>query len=110
MRHNQANGPRLDFRGIACRHGSNLSRFEASGEPGAVQDHFDGGGSPLALDESLIATDSDDHSSECSVEHALRRRVSSVMEEIEQSLVKRLSETTISEVRLGAGKGKPAAT
>ena len=64
----------------------------------------------LALDESLIAPDSDDHTSECSVEHALRRRVSSVMEEIEQSLVKRLSETTISEVRGGAGKGKPGPT
>lgn len=53
----------------------------------------------LALDESLIASDNDDHASKCSVEDALHRRVSSIMKEIEQSLVNRLGETTISEVR-----------
>ncbi len=53
----------------------------------------------LALDESLVATEKDEHSPTCSVEHALHRRVSSVMKEIEQSLIERLSETTISEVR-----------
>lgn len=53
----------------------------------------------LALDESLIATDNEEIAPECSVEHALHRRVSSVMKEIEKSLVERLGETTISEVR-----------
>lgn len=53
----------------------------------------------LALDESLIASGNEDHAPNCSVEHALHRRVSSIMKEIEQSLVNRLSETTISEVR-----------
>ena len=52
----------------------------------------------LALDESLIATGSDDHVPTCSVEHALHHRVSNVMAEIEQSLIERLRETTISEV------------
>ena len=53
----------------------------------------------LALDESLIASDGDGQSPECSLEHALHRRVSSVLQEVEQSLVERLGETTISEVR-----------
>ncbi len=53
----------------------------------------------LALDESLITTDTGDHAPSCSVEHALHRRISSVMAEIEQSLIDRLGETTISEVR-----------
>ena len=52
----------------------------------------------LALDESLISTGTENHTPACSVEHALQRRVLSVMEEIEQSLIERLSETTISEV------------
>ncbi|MEM9640955.1 MAG: Rrf2 family transcriptional regulator [Pseudomonadota bacterium] len=53
----------------------------------------------LALDESLIATDDIDHASTCTIEYALHRRVSGVMKEIEQSLIHRLGETTISEVR-----------
>jgi len=53
----------------------------------------------LALDESLIASGEDDHASSCSVENALQRRVSGLMAEIEQSLVDRLRETTISEMR-----------
>ena len=52
----------------------------------------------LALDESLISTGTENHTPACSVEHALQQRVLSVMEEIEQSLIERLSETTISEV------------
>ncbi|MFK7764009.1 MAG: Rrf2 family transcriptional regulator [Roseobacter sp.] len=52
----------------------------------------------VALDERLIASESHDHAHECSVEHALHRRVSSVMKDIEQSLIDRLAETTISEV------------
>ncbi|MEM8872322.1 MAG: Rrf2 family transcriptional regulator [Pseudomonadota bacterium] len=53
----------------------------------------------LALDESLIATGDIDHASTCTIEYALHRRVSGVMKEIEQSLIHRLGETTISEVR-----------
>ena len=52
-----------------------------------------------ALDESLIATPDPDQIPSCSVEHALHRRVSGVMKEIEQSLIARLSETSIAEVR-----------
>ncbi|XXK31305.1 RrF2 family transcriptional regulator [Rhodobacteraceae bacterium nBUS_24] len=55
----------------------------------------------LALDESLISTGTENHTPTCSVEHALQRQILSVMEEIEHSLVDRLSETNISEV-LGA--------
>lgn len=53
----------------------------------------------LALDERLIAAGSDDHAPMCSLENALHSRVSSIMNEIEQNLVDRLRETTISEVR-----------
>jgi len=53
----------------------------------------------LALDETLILSDDLDEVPACSVEHALHRRVSSVMKEIEQSLIERLGETTISDVR-----------
>ena len=52
----------------------------------------------VALDESLIAT-TEDHAPTCSVEHALHARVSSVMEEIEQNLIAKLSETTLCELR-----------
>jgi len=52
----------------------------------------------LALDESLISPGTENHTPTCSVEHTLQRRVLSVMEEVEQNLVERLSETTISEV------------
>jgi len=53
----------------------------------------------LALDESLITTDAGEDAHDCSIEHALHRRVSAVMKEIEQSLIERLGETTISDVR-----------
>ena len=53
----------------------------------------------LALEESLVATDDEEQLRGCAVEHALHRRVSTVMKEIEQSLIERFSETTISEVR-----------
>ena len=52
----------------------------------------------LALDESLIATNTGDAPPSCSVEHALHERVSTVMEEIERDLIQRLGETTIAEV------------
>ncbi|NSX55639.1 RrF2 family transcriptional regulator [Parasulfitobacter algicola] len=53
----------------------------------------------LALDESLIATAANEQKPDCSVEHALHRKVTSVMEEIEQSLLARLAATTIADVR-----------
>ena len=52
----------------------------------------------LALDESLVATDSDEPVPSCSVEHALHLRVVGVMKDVEQSLITRLGETTIAEV------------
>lgn len=52
----------------------------------------------LALEERLIATETDDHAHHCSVELALHKRVMGVMSEIEHSLVQRLSETSIAEV------------
>jgi len=53
----------------------------------------------LALDESLIATAADEKKPDCSVEHALHRKVTSVTEEIEKSLVERLNAITIADVR-----------
>ncbi|MEM9470993.1 MAG: Rrf2 family transcriptional regulator [Pseudomonadota bacterium] len=52
----------------------------------------------LALDERLIATDSENDAPNCSVENALRRRVSTVMQDIERNLIERLAATTIAEV------------
>ena len=51
-----------------------------------------------ALDEKLIATSGEDDVSHCSLEHALRNQVSAVMEDIERTLIERLSKTTIAEV------------
>lgn len=53
----------------------------------------------LALEESLVATSDAEEIPACSVEHALHRQVSGVLAEIEQTLVTRLGETTIAEVR-----------
>lgn len=55
----------------------------------------------LALDEQLVANDEKSDAPECSVEHALHKRVSSVLKDVERSLVQRLGETSISEVRRG---------
>lgn len=52
----------------------------------------------LALDEKLIATDNADEVPNCSLEYALRNQVSAVMEDIERTLIERLSSTTIAEV------------
>jgi len=52
----------------------------------------------LALDERLVASDENSEAPACSLEHALHKRVSGVLEEIEQSLVRKLGETSISEV------------
>lgn len=53
----------------------------------------------LALDERMVAADESSEVSACSVEHALHKKVSGVLEEIEESLVKRLAETSIAQVR-----------
>ncbi len=53
----------------------------------------------LALDERLVASDENADAPACSVEHALHKRVSSVLEDVERSLVQKLGETSISEVR-----------
>ena len=53
----------------------------------------------LALDESLILTGGDEMTSSCAVEQALQTRLSGVMEDIEQTLIERLRETTIADVR-----------
>lgn len=52
----------------------------------------------LALDERMIATVPDDQVPSCSVEHALFRRVTTVLTEVEKSLVQKLSETPISAI------------
>ncbi len=53
----------------------------------------------LALDESLVASSAQEEIPSCSVEHVLQRKVASVLEEIELSLIERLAATTIAEVR-----------
>ena len=53
----------------------------------------------LALDERLIAAGDADQSTTCSVEHALHRRVADVLPDIEQRLIERLRETSISQMR-----------
>ena len=57
----------------------------------------------LALEESVIASGSDVEESDCAVEHSLQRKVSSVMQDIERSLIERLARTTIAEA---AGRPK----
>lgn len=53
----------------------------------------------LALDERLVSGPRDtDEPSHCSVETGLQTRISEVLEEIEQSLVQRLTETAITDV------------
>lgn len=53
----------------------------------------------LASDERFVPTSSGDDLPSCAVEHRLQRKVTSVMEEIERSLIERLSKTTLSEVQ-----------
>ncbi|MEM8980935.1 MAG: Rrf2 family transcriptional regulator [Pseudomonadota bacterium] len=52
----------------------------------------------LALDEQFVASNIDPKTPDCSVEHALQRRVTHVLEGVERSLVQKLSETTITDV------------
>lgn len=51
----------------------------------------------LALDERLVAPDDAAETPACSVEHAMQKRVTGVLNEIEQSLIQKLHETSISE-------------
>lgn len=53
----------------------------------------------LALNESLVASTEEPETAECSLEHALHRRVADVLEDVEKTLIHRLSETSISEIR-----------
>ena len=53
----------------------------------------------LALEESLIATGSEEGAPNCTVEHAMHRELSAMLEEIERSLIERLAATTIAELR-----------
>ena len=53
----------------------------------------------LALDERLISVDKNDHVSECAVEHALYQKTTTIMQEIEKSLIERLRKITIFEMR-----------
>lgn len=52
----------------------------------------------LALDESLVASDPSDSVPSCSIEHSLQTRVAEVLNEVEDTLVARLRETSISEI------------
>lgn len=53
----------------------------------------------LALDERLVSGgDQHDEASHCSVETGLQKLVADVLDEIEESLIKRLSETSITDV------------
>lgn len=53
----------------------------------------------LALDESLVASSEQGEISTCSIENILQRKVASVLEDIERSLVERLAATTIAQVQ-----------
>lgn len=53
----------------------------------------------IALDERLIATGDQGDIPSCSLEHALHRRVSSVLDDVERNLIEQLATTTIAEVR-----------
>lgn len=52
----------------------------------------------LALDERLIASDDPEEAPTCSVEHALRERMASVLIDVERSLLQRLGETSIADL------------
>lgn len=52
-----------------------------------------------ALDERLVASEKNASKPDCSIEHALQQRVAEVLEDVEQSLIRRLGETSILDVR-----------
>ena len=53
----------------------------------------------LALDERMVASGECADMTECPVERALHTRIADILEDIERSLVQRLAETSISEIR-----------
>ena len=53
----------------------------------------------LALEERLVASGMPADPSDCCVEHMLHRRVSSVLDVVEQALVAQLADMTIAEVQ-----------
>ncbi|MEM9707256.1 MAG: Rrf2 family transcriptional regulator [Pseudomonadota bacterium] len=52
----------------------------------------------IALDERMVGTDEVDDDPSCSVERALQKKVTGVLEEIEATLIHRLGKTTILEI------------
>ena len=60
------------------------------------------GGVYLALDERLVAPDPGEDPHDCAVAYALHDKVSGLMRELERSLVDRLAQTTILELRKSA--------
>ena len=53
----------------------------------------------LALGESLVASSGEEAASSCSVEHRLQKKVTSVLDEVERSLISRLAETSLADVK-----------
>ncbi|MEM8749784.1 MAG: Rrf2 family transcriptional regulator [Pseudomonadota bacterium] len=53
----------------------------------------------LALDEQLVPAPDETDKPHCSIEHALHARVSAIMTDVEQSLIERLSATSLADVR-----------
>lgn len=52
----------------------------------------------LALNEQLIADETTNETLSCSLENALQKRVSDILTEIEEKLVQKLAETSITEI------------
>ena len=61
----------------------------------------------LALGESLVSAEMPDDGPSCSIEDALHRRITDVMNTLEQNLIARLSATTIAEVQGTETDGSP---
>lgn len=57
-----------------------------------------------ALDERLVAVSEGDEVPDCSVEKALRRKVATVLDDVERNLIARLAETSIAEVSGAEGQ------
>ncbi|MEP3347660.1 MAG: Rrf2 family transcriptional regulator [Litoreibacter sp.] len=52
----------------------------------------------VALEESLVAASKKEDVPTCSLEHGLHTKVTSILEDVEQSLIARLAETSLSEI------------
>ena len=52
----------------------------------------------LALNEQLVASETANETLSCSLENALHKRVSDILTEIEEKLVQKLAETSITEI------------